>query len=74
MSYGLDDCSDSEHKCTKMNNTQWIPFVTLEDMNMFHLQISVHMWFLSSTLTENKEEKFIINIMMQSRVVKSLRT
>ena len=37
VSYGYDDCSNPNTKCMTMNNTQWIPFVTLEDMKIVPL-------------------------------------
>lgn len=33
MTFTEDDCSKPEAKCIKMNNTQWMPFVTIGDFN-----------------------------------------
>ena len=33
MTFTEDDCSKPEAKCIKMNNTQWMPFVTISDFN-----------------------------------------
>ena len=33
VQYEVDDCNSEAAKCVKMNNTQWMPFVTIGDFH-----------------------------------------